>query len=117
MLVVASYGALTLAHGTWAGLAAGGGLGFPSVADAFHILAGLLLLSGIVILTRVASPNNDPFGAFEVAITAIAIGVGVWLIVVEPLISNDEFAPSEIVWAGAVSVVGGLAFAAAVRHD
>jgi diguanylate cyclase (GGDEF)-like protein/PAS domain S-box-containing protein len=116
IVMAIAFGALSGAHAAWAVIEARGSAPFPSAADGLHVVFWLVLLVGIIIQTRLASPESDPFGGFEVAIVSIAVGVGVWLIVVEPLISRSEVGLSTIMWAGVVPIVGGLAFAATVRH-
>jgi diguanylate cyclase (GGDEF)-like protein/PAS domain S-box-containing protein len=115
-LISVAFVALTAAHSVWAILDTRQSVPFPAVPDGFHVVFWLALLAGIVVLTRLAAPDSDPFGGFEVAIISIAVGVGVWLIVVEPLIARSQAEIETIVWAGVVPIVGGLAFAATVRH-
>ena len=106
---------LAAAQVTWTVLEARGDETFPSVADGFHALFWCLVLLALAVQIRESLAEHDSFGAFEVAIVTVAVGVGIWLAVVEPYLADSDMDFVATMWAGAVPLVGGLAFAASVR--
>ncbi len=114
-LVAVSFVALAAAHVTWTVLQARGDVTFPSLADGFHALFWCLVLLAMSIQIRDSLAEHDSFGSFEVALVTTAVGVGIWLVVVEPYLSDSNLGFAATMWAGAVPLVGGLAFAASVR--
>ena len=87
----------------------------PSFADVVHLLSWAGMFLAATMLTRTGRNERSSFGMFEVVIVTIAAGVGVWLLVIEPSLAAGEVSASTIVWAGSIPLLGGLAFAAAVR--
>ena len=115
MIVAAGFIALAAAHATWTVLDARDAVTFPSLADGFHALFWCLMLLATAIQIRDSMPEHDTFGGFELGIVTIAVGVGIWLVVVEPYLSDSDLGFVATMWAGIVPLVGGLAFAASVR--
>ena len=114
-LVTMALVSLAAAHVTWTVLSARGDETFPSIADGFHALFWCLMLLAVGAQIRDSLAEHDSFGAFEVAIVTIAVGVGIWLVVVEPYLSDSNLDFVATMWAGAVPLIGGLAFAGSVR--
>ena len=114
-LTTAAFVSLAAAHVTWTVLEARGDPTFPSLADGFHALFWCVMLLAVAIQIRDSLADRDSLGAFEVAIVSIAVAVGVWLVVAEPYLSDSDIDFVATMWAGAVPLVGGLAFAASVR--
>lgn len=114
-LIAVALGMLAGAHVVWAALFYGDLSTFPALSDGFHAAFWALMLLGVVIQIRETLPEHDAFGGFEVGIVTLAVGVGIWLVVVEPYLSNSVDDLTSTVWAGAVPFIGGLAFAASVR--
>jgi diguanylate cyclase (GGDEF)-like protein/PAS domain S-box-containing protein len=106
---------LAAAHVSWTVLSARGDETFPSIADGFHALFWCLILLAVVMQVRDSLGEHDSFGAFEVAIVTIAVGVGIWLFVVERYLSDSNLDFVATMWAGTVPFLGGLAFAGSVR--
>ncbi len=90
-------------------------MSFPSLADAFHGGFWALLVASTVSMIRDVTPKRDASGGSEIGIVAVAVAVGVWLIVVEPELSGSHASLAATMWAGVIPLVGGLTFAAAVR--
>jgi diguanylate cyclase (GGDEF)-like protein/PAS domain S-box-containing protein len=62
-----------------------------------------------------SSPHEDSLGPIETAIVAIAIGLGVWLVVVEPYLADRGLEFGDRVWAVLIPMVDALALAIAFR--
>ena len=60
-------------------------------------------------------PDDDGLGGIEVAIVGIAVGLGVWLAVVEPYLSDGDLAVGDRIWAMLVPMLGAVAVAMASR--
>ena len=114
LLTIASIAA-ACGHVVWSVLSERNSETFPSLADGFYALFWVMALAAIVMQVRAALPESDTLGGLEVGVVAIAVGVGIWLVVVEPYLSNSEFGFAPTLWAGIVPFVGALAFAASVR--
>lgn len=114
-LVAVSLTTTGIAHLVGALLHFHGGDPFPSVADAFHLLAALTLLAGTSMLAIEGRPDDDAFGSFETAIVGIAVGLGVWLAVVEPFLTDSEVSMAAQVWAAMVPLLGAATLAVTVR--
>ncbi|TFH16005.1 MAG: diguanylate cyclase, partial [Acidimicrobiales bacterium] len=99
----------------WAVLFFRSGDPFPSASDALHLSAALSLVGGLSILSREASTDTDGPGGIEVAIVAIAIGLGVWLAVVEPYLADGDLDVADRIWALLAPLLGALAIALASR--
>jgi diguanylate cyclase (GGDEF)-like protein/PAS domain S-box-containing protein len=115
VLVAASLGMLAVAQLIWARLFFGGSETFPSVSDALHLVAVTLLVIGLAMLGQDSSPDEDSLGPIETAIVGIAVGLGVWLAVVEPYLADRGLAFGDRVWAVLVPMVDALALAIAFR--
>jgi diguanylate cyclase (GGDEF)-like protein/PAS domain S-box-containing protein len=114
-LVAVSLGFLAIAQFLWATLYFDGASTFPSVSDAFHLLSAAALVAALVLLGRDASPDEDTLGPIETSIVGIAVGLGVWLAVVEPYLADRGLAFGDRVWAVLVPMLDALAVAVAVR--
>jgi len=114
-LVAVSLGSLAIAQLAWAGLHFADSTTFPSVSDAFHLASAAVLVVGLVLLGRDASPDEDTLGPSETAIVGIAVGLGVWLAVVEPYLADRGLAFGDRVWAVLVPMLDALAVAIAIR--
>ena len=77
--------------------------------------AALSLVGGLSIFPREASTDTDGPGGIEVAIVGIAIGLGVWLAVVEPYLADCDVALADRIWALLAPLLGALAIALASR--
>ena len=114
-LIVAALSFLVAAHTVWAAVANRDDVMFPTVADALQVGFWILMLIAMFELSRQSGSEHDAFGGYEIGIIAIAVGVTVWLVVAEPYFSEREVTFAATAWAGAPALIGGLAFAAAVR--
>ena len=115
MLVAVSLGLLGVAQLLWARLYFGGSDTFPSAGDAFHLVSAILLVVALAMLGQDASPDEDSLGPIETAIVGIAVGLGVWLAVVEPYLADRGLAFGDRVWAVLVPLIDALALAIALR--
>ncbi len=106
---------LAAAHLAWSTLYFGGGTTFPSIADVFHIASAATMALSMYQLTRLGAPERDAFGFFEGAIVGIAVAVGVWLIVIEPYLSDSSLGLADTVFASFAPGIGAVAFAASFR--
>jgi diguanylate cyclase (GGDEF)-like protein/PAS domain S-box-containing protein len=114
-LVAGSLGLLAIAQLIWAWLYFGGSDTFPSAVDALHLASAVVLVVALVMLGRDSSPHEDSLGPIETAIVAIAIGLGVWLVVVEPYLADRGLEFGDRVWAVLIPMVDALALAIAFR--
>ena len=115
LLLAVALAFLVAAHTMWATVAYSGDVTFPTGADALHVCFWVAALFALVELSRQSQPEHDAFGGYEIGIIAIAVGVGVWLVVAEPYFANSELSFAATAWAAGAPLIGGLAFAAAVR--
>ena len=115
VLVAVSLGLLGVAQLIWARLYFGGSATFPSVGDAVHLVSASLLVIALAMLGRDSSPDEDSLGPIETAIVGVAVGLGVWLAVVEPYLADRGLAFGDRVWAVLVPMVDALALAIAFR--
>ncbi len=115
VLIALSMGLLAAANLVWAVLFFGGDDTFPSASDALHLMSAVALVVGLSIVSRDSEGESDGLGGIEVAVVGIAVGLGVWLAVVEPYLSDDELAVGERIWAVLVPMVGAVAVAMASR--
>ncbi len=88
---------------------------FPSIADMLRLLAVLLYVGALLVMAQDSRSDDDPFGAIETAIVAVAAGIGVWLLVIEPYVAERELPFGDKVWATAVPLVGAFAVAVSFR--
>lgn len=114
-LMALSMALLAAAHLAWSSLFFGEGVTFPSIADGLHVASASTMAASAYLLGRRGAPEHDSFGFFEGAIVGIAVGVGVWLIVVEPALSDSAIGLTDMVWAAAAPSIGAIAFAASFR--
>ena len=114
-LLAGSLGMLAVAQLIWARLHFGDSETFPSPSDAFHLVSAGLLVIAVTMLGRDESPEDNSLHAIETAIVGIALGLGVWLAVVEPYLADRGVAFGDRVWAVLVPLVGGLALAITLR--
>ena len=115
VLVAMSLGLLVISQLLWARLYFGGSDTFPSAADAFHLVSAIMLMVALAMLGQDASPDEDTLGPIETAIVGIAVGLGVWLAVVEPYLADRGLAFGDRVWAVLVPLIDALALAIAFR--
>ncbi len=115
VFVATSLGLLSAAQVIWASAYFGGSATFPSAVDALHLVSAAVLVIALVMLGQDASPDEDSLGPIETAIVGIAVGLGVWLAVVEPYLADGDLAFSDRVWAVLVPMVDALAVAIAFR--
>ncbi len=114
-LVAVSLGLLAVSQLVWARLYFGGSDTFPSAGDAIHLISAIVLVIALAMLGQDASPDEDSLGPIETAIVGIAVGLGVWLAVVEPYLADRGLAFGDRVWAVLVPLVDALALAIAFR--
>ncbi len=115
VLVAVSLGLLAVAQLIWARLYFDGSATFPSVGDALHLVSSGLLVIALAMLGQDSSPDEDSLGPIETAIVGVAVGLGVWLAVVEPYLADRGLAFGDRVWAVLVPMVDALALAIAFR--
>ena len=115
ILLAIALGLLTAAHAVWATAANGADDTFPTRADVLHVGFWIVTLCAAVVLSRQSPSEEDAFGGYEIGIIAIAVGVAVWIVVAEPYFSDRELGFAATAWAAGAPLIGGLAFAAAVR--
>ncbi len=114
-LVAVSLALVAVAQLIWVRLQFEGSETFPSVGDALHLSSAGVLLLALVMLGRDTAPPEDSLGPIETAIVGIAVGLGVWLAVVEPYLADRGLAFGDRVWAVLVPMVDALALAIAFR--
>lgn len=108
-------GCLGAAQLIWATLFFGDRQSFPSASDVFHLLAAALLVVTLWMLRHDSPGDNDTLGSIETAIVGIAVGLVVWLAVVEPYLADGGLAFGDRVWAVLVPMFDTVAVALAVR--
>ncbi|HSM67343.1 MAG TPA: EAL domain-containing protein, partial [Ilumatobacteraceae bacterium] len=59
--------------------------------------------------------GSDGLGSVEIAIVGVAVGLGVWLAVVEPYLTDGQLGIGERIWAVLVPMLGALGVATASR--
>ena len=114
-LVAVSMGLLAVAQLIWARLYFGGSETFPSAGDALHLVSASVLVIALAMLGQDSSPDEDPLGPIDTTIVGVAVGLGVWLAVVEPYLADRGLAFGDRVWAVLVPMVEALALAIAFR--
>ena len=87
---------------------------FPSVADPFRLVAAGLLLATATMLGH-DTAATDARSGIETTIVSIAVGVGVWLIVIEPFLGESDVAPTDHVWAASIPLLEAVALAIALH--
>ncbi|MGI9643716.1 MAG: hypothetical protein ACR2O6_00225, partial [Ilumatobacteraceae bacterium] len=88
---------------------------FPSIGEGFQLCASVLLVVAVALLGRYEREQHDSFGSFETVIVTIAMGLAVWLVVIEPYADDDSLPFADKAWAAAVPFVMVLALALALR--
>ena len=114
-LLAGSLGVLAVAQLVWGLLFFGDSDTFPSAGDALHLVAGALLVIALAMLGQEESRDEDSLGSIETAIVGVAVGLGVWLAVVEPYLADRGLAFGDRVWAVLVPMLDALALAIAFR--
>ena len=114
-LLAGSLGMLVIAQLIWALRYFGGSDTFPTAGDALHLVSAAVLVIALGMLGQEESPDDDSLGSIETAIVGVAVGLGVWLAVVEPYLADRGLAFGDRVWAVLVPMLGALAVAIAFR--
>ncbi len=107
-------GCLAAASVVWSTLYFSSHQTFPSTADLFYVVAAALLVVTATLLGH-DSAAEDSLSGIETTIVSIAVGVGVWLIVIEPFLNDREVALGDRVWAASIPLLDALALAIALR--
>lgn len=115
VLLAVALSLLVAAHTVWATMVNSRDGSFPTRADVLHVGFWVVTLLAAVVLSRQSPSEEDAFGGYEIGIIAIAVGVAVWIVVAEPYFSDQELGFTATAWAAGAPLIGGLAFAAAVR--
>ncbi len=84
------------------------------VADPFRLLAAGLLVATATMLGHDTAAKDERSG-IETTIVSIAVGVGVWLIVIEPFLGDSGVATVDHVWAASIPLLEAVALAIALR--
>ena len=87
---------------------------FPSVADPFRLVAAGLFVATAMVLGH-DTAVKDALSGIETTIVSVAVGVGVWLIVIEPFLGDRGLTPGDQVWAASVPLLDAVALAIALR--
>jgi diguanylate cyclase (GGDEF)-like protein/PAS domain S-box-containing protein len=114
-LIALSMGLLAGANVVWAGLHFGEQETFVSASDAFHLVSALALVLGLWMLAGDSGDDADGLASIEIAIVGIAVGLGVWLAVVEPYLADGDLAVGDRIWAVLVPMLGAVSVALSVR--
>lgn len=114
-LLALSSGLLTVAHMWWAARFFDGEETFPTPVQGFHLAAALAMLGAAVLFSRNSETVRDGSRVLESVIAWIAVGACIWLVVVEPYLSDRNLGLARTVWAAAVPAVGGVALVAVAR--
>jgi diguanylate cyclase (GGDEF)-like protein/PAS domain S-box-containing protein len=114
-LIAVSMALLAVSQLIWARLYFGGAETFPTVGDVVHLVAAIVLVAALTVLGQDSSPDEDSLGPIDTTIVGIAVGLGVWLAVVEPYLADRGLAFGDRVWAVLVPMVEALALAIAFR--
>jgi diguanylate cyclase (GGDEF)-like protein/PAS domain S-box-containing protein len=114
-LIAASMASIGAANLVWAAIHFRDDETFPSLSDAFHLVAAILLVGGLAVLARTGGHERRGLDGGEAAIVGVAVGLGVWLAVVEPYLADGELGVADRVWAVLVPMLGVVAVTFAVR--
>ena len=87
---------------------------FSPIADPFRLFTAGLLVATVAMLGH-DTAANDARSGIETTIVSIAVGVGVWLIVIEPFLGDSEVATVDHVWAASIPLLEAVALAIALR--
>ena len=88
---------------------------FPSIADAFYLLAYPCLAYGLHLLVRARESRLDRASLLDSLIVTAGLGLLVWVLVVEPTIASDQGSRLGAIIAIAYPVADVLLIAGAVR--
>jgi diguanylate cyclase (GGDEF)-like protein/PAS domain S-box-containing protein len=110
-----SLGLLALAQLTWLQRYLSGSSDLSSASDALHLVSAAALVMAMAMLGHDPAPDDDTLGSIETAIVGIAVGLGVWLTVVEPYLADRSLAFGDRVWAVIVPMLAAVAVAIAFR--
>ncbi len=102
------------ANAVWAALFFASRDTFPAVPEVFHLGAAVLLVAVAALLGH-DTAAEDSLSGIETIIVSVAVGVGVWLVVIEPFLSDRAVPIVDRVWAAAIPLFGAIALAIALR--
>jgi diguanylate cyclase (GGDEF)-like protein/PAS domain S-box-containing protein len=114
-LIAVALGCQVAAYVLWSTLYWRGDDAFPSFAEGLHLASAILIAVAVALLSRGSFTEEDTFGSFEAVIVAIAFGVGVWLVVIEPYTSDEALSFADRAWAAIVPLIEVIALALALR--
>ena len=107
-------GCLAASSAVWSTLYFASHETFPSIADAFHLLSrGPARRHRSVLGHDTAA--EDALSGIETTIVSVAVGVGVWLIVIEPFLGDHGVATGDQVWAASIPLLDAVALADRLR--
>ena len=115
VLLALSLAGIAIANLIWASLYFGERETFPSASDAVRLVAAVMLVMAVFVFERESAPEGDTLGSIEIGIVSVAVGLGVWLAVVEPYLADQGLAFGYRVWAVLVPMLEALAVAIAIR--
>ena len=113
-LLAIALGCLAASNVVWSTLYFASNETFPSIADAFHLAAAILLVGAAASLGR-DTAAEDALSGIETLIVSVAVGVGVWLIVIEPFLNDRAVPLGDRIWAVAIPLLDAFALAIAIR--
>ncbi len=113
-LMAIALGCLAASNVVWSTLYFASNETFPSIAGVFHVAAAVLLVLATALLGH-DTAEEDSLSSIETLIVSVAVGVGVWLIVIEPFLNDREVPLGDRVWAVIVPLIDALALAIAIR--
>ena len=113
-LMAIALACLAASNMVWSTLYFAGDDTFPSLANAFHLAAAILLVAATALLGH-DTAAEDSLSGIETMIVSVAVGLGVWLIVIEPFLNDRQVPLGDRVWAVAVPLLDALALAIAIR--
>ncbi len=115
VLLAFSLAGMAVANLIWASLYFAERQTFPSASDAVRLVAAVLLVLAVFVFERDTAPEGDSLGGIEIGIVSVAVGLGVWLAVVEPYLADQGLAFGDRVWAVLVPMMEALAVAIVIR--
>ena len=113
-LMAIALGCLAASNVVWSTLYFATNETFPSIADVFHLAAAILLVGATALLGH-DTAEEDSLSGIETMIVSVAVGVGVWLIVIEPFLNDRDLPLGDRIWAVSIPLVDALALAIAIR--
>ena len=114
-VMAVAFALLSIAHLIWSVRFFNGDDTFPSIVDALHVASAAAMFVAVFLMSRRGAPEHDGSGFVEGVIISIAVGIGVWLIVVEPSLSDSDLELSATVVAALAPAFGALTCAVAIR--